>query len=85
MQVAMGFVACNQQTNLQAPTMACILQKNYGRIICTKANAHNHNAALHHLVDRKNYNSVIQLHTVSHPSTKAIPRCKRIRIYLANG
>ena len=34
--------SCNNHTNLQAPTTAaCILQYNYSRTICSKANAHN--------------------------------------------
>ena len=41
-----GFVTCNQQTNLQAPTTAaCIKHKNYGRTICSKAHVQNHNIA----------------------------------------
>ena len=45
-------VTCNQHTNIQAPTTAAYIKhKNYGRAICTKANAHNHNPALHYSAD----------------------------------
>ena len=35
-------VTCNQHTKIQVPTTAtCILQKNYSRYTCSKANVHN--------------------------------------------
>ena len=46
-------IICNQHTNMQArTTVACIMQENYSRKICSKANAHNHNPAFHYSVDR---------------------------------